>query len=334
MIISNLSDYYQDNIFLKLSEPLYDVHLKLEGFNISGSIKMRPAKRIIKLLESSSALKQGSTIIESSSGNLGIALSVLCAERGYNFICVTDANTNKNTENLIKAYNGKVVRIEKSDGNGGFLGQRIKYIKWFLSKFPETVWPNQYENLENIKAHYLTTANQIHQCFDRINYIFVGTGTTGTLGGISSYFRECSKATKIIAVEPEGSVTFGGNSKSRKIPGLGTSHPPSISKSSSFDDLIYIPEESAVSTCRKHAANGKLFGGSTGTVLAGIESYKHNFKPGDKIIAISPDFGERYLNTVYNDEWVHKHFRSLSTRKENTKDNNPDTKMNKLAEIT
>jgi len=304
MILNDLSEYYEDSVFLKLEESLYNVFLKLEGFNISGSIKMRPAKRMIKFLEASGRLKEGSTLIESSSGNLGIALSILCAERGYNFICVTDVNTNKNTEKLIKAYGGKIVKIEKSDPGGGYLGQRIKYIKDFLVKNTEAVWPNQYENLENIKSHYLTTANQIHQSFHEIDYIFVGTGTTGTLGGVSSYFRECSKNTKIIAVEPEGSITFGGQSKIRKIPGLGTSHSPSISQYSSFDDLIYISEHSAISTCRKYAAKGKLFGGSTGTVLAGIESYKQHFKPSDKIVAISPDFGERYLNTVYDDDWV------------------------------
>lgn len=295
-----------DDIFLDIGKffPGYDVYLKIEGLSLTGSIKIKPALFMIEELEKKGILKQGMTVVESSSGNLGLALSMICANKGYKFICVSDPNISTFNRNMIQAYGADLIIIDQKDSNGGFLGSRISYIKNLLSKREDLVWINQYENSDNAKAHYFSTAPSIFKHFSHIDYLFVGVGTTGTLGGISSFFKKHSPKTKIIGVDTQGSVTFGGSPGKRLIPGLGTSSPPPIRTISSYDDLIYIPESQTVKLCRNLAKKGYCFGGSTGTVLCGIQSYLEKIPHKSNIVAIAPDMGEKYIDTIYQNSWI------------------------------
>jgi N-(2-amino-2-carboxyethyl)-L-glutamate synthase len=310
MLYKNPTELIFDNIFLNMdilgSE--HNIYLKLEGLSLTGSIKVKPALYMIEELERKKILKPGMSVIESSSGNLGVALSMICAIKGYKFICVSDPNISPFNKNMITNYGADIIIIDKKDENGGYLGSRISYIKSLLEQREDLIWINQYENHDNVQAHYLSTAKSIYEQFEKIDYLFIGVGTTGTLGGVSKFFREHSPNTKIIGVDSLGSVTFGGVSGKRFIPGLGTSNPPPIRALSKFDEIIYIPEIDTIKTCRMLSAKGYCFGGSTGTVLTGMQQYMDKISNKSTIVAISPDMGEKYIDTIYQESWVNKNF--------------------------
>lgn len=306
MIVNCPTELVFDNLFLKLGNFISnaDVYLKLEGVGAGGSIKIKAALHMVKMFERSGQLKKGGRIIESSSGNLGVALSMVCAAKGYKFTCVSDPNIAPQNASIIRAYGADLIIVSQRDENGGFLGTRIKLIKEMLANDPSLIWVNQYENINNVEAHYRTTAPSILAEFPKVDYLFVGAGTTGTLGGVSNYFKNFSPKTKIIAVDNVGSVTFGYPAGKRYIPGLSTSTPPPIRDLSRFDHLIMIPESQTVHTCQKLAKQGIFLGGSSATVLTAITQYADNIPTGSTVVGISPDMGDRYVDTIYNPRWV------------------------------
>ncbi|MDO5622901.1 MAG: 2,3-diaminopropionate biosynthesis protein SbnA [Paracoccus sp. (in: a-proteobacteria)] len=283
--------------------------LKIEALNPAGSIKLKAAVGMIDALEREGRIGRGSKLIESSSGNLGVALAAVCAERGYAFTCVIDPNTSEQNRKTIEALGSKVVVVRERDANGGYLATRIRYIEDVVANDPSTIWLNQYANLANPAAHHDTTARSIAETFERIDYLFIGAGTTGTLMGCKSFFRVHRPATKIIAVDSIGSVTFGYPPSPRFIPGLGTSRRPEIFEPEGIFALERVEESEAVRLCRWLArSRGLLAGGSTGTVLAALRSWSDRIPQDAVAVAISPDLGERYLDTIYSDDWVREKF--------------------------
>jgi cysteine synthase A len=308
MIISSLAEIKSPPLFYNLANFISNttVYIKLEGLNIAGSIKLKSAQRMLEALDQTYKIQRGlTTVITSSSGNLGIALAILCKEKGLPFICVSDSNLLPISESYIKAYGGSVVKITTRDENGGFLLNRIRYIEDQVKHNPHLIYLDQYENQENINAHYLTTAQEIATQFPQLDYLFVGAGTTGTLGGCSQFFKRFFPKTKIIAVDTVGSITFGHPAGKRHIPGLGTSMKPKISEQAFFDDLIMVHEQDTVSQCRwLLESHGLFLGGSSGTVLQGVYEYQKLIPEHSLVVAIAPDFGDRYMHTIYNDAWV------------------------------
>ena len=284
----------------------HDVFLKLEGFNVTGSIKLKTAIGLVDDLEKRGIARPNETVIvELSSGNLGLALSLVCAIRGYKFICVTDPNANRATVRGMELYGAKVIVVEDRDPAGGYLGTRLKQIDHILRSDPNAVWLNQYANVANKNVHAEQTSKEIAQEFDRVDWIFVGTGTTGTIGGISERLRLIFPKIKIVAVEPEGSVTFGGAPGKRNIPGIGTSVRPKLAELAGPDKVATVSEEQTVDACLSFVRDFHLLvGGSTGAVLAAVRQMASEFSPGDTIVAISPDLGEKYLDTIYDPAWV------------------------------
>ncbi len=286
----------------------FRVNLKLEGLSATGSIKIKAGRHMVGALENAGVIAPGARLIESSSGNLGVALSMICAARGYAFTCVSDPNISPSSARLIRAYGAELIVVDQRDANGGYLATRIDLIREKLAADPSLVWLNQYENLSNIEAHYESTGREILDRFPTPDYVFVGAGTTGTLGGVSRRIRQYAPRTKIVAVDAVGSVTFGGVPGKRRIPGLGTSTPPLIRAHSSYDELLMVSETRTLSVCYEFARRGLLLGGSTGTVLAAIRQYESRIERNACIVAISPDMGDRYLDTIYNEEWCRSHF--------------------------
>jgi len=284
----------------------HDVFLKLEGFNITGSIKVKTAIGLVEDLERRGLAKPHETVlVESSSGNLGLALSLVCAIKGYRFICVTDPNANRAATKGIELYGAKVIVVEDRDPAGGYLGSRLKKIEQILQSDPNAVWLNQYANIANKDVHAEQTANEIAREFDQVDWVFIGTGTTGTLAGVSERLRQEFPRIKIVAVEPEGSVTFGGVPGKRNIPGIGTSVRPKLTELAQPDRIIAVNEEKTVEACLSFVRDHHLLvGGSTGTVLAAVQQLAPEFRPGDTIVAISADLGEKYLDTIYDPAWV------------------------------
>jgi 2,3-diaminopropionate biosynthesis protein SbnA len=284
------------------------IHVKCEGLNVAGSIKLKPAVRMIEDLKRSGWLTSDSILVESSSGNLGIALSMIAAANGYRFICVTDPNATRSSLNTMRAMGTEVIVVTDRDANQGYLGTRIALIKSMCARDPRMIWINQYANEGNWRAHYDTTAPEILRRFPKVDWLFIGAGTTGTLMGCARYFRQASPTTRIVAVDAEGSVTFGAAAAPRLIPGLGTSSRPPILDARLISDMVQVSEPETIAMCRALARHGLLLGGSTGTVMAGIVHFADRIGATDIVVTISPDFGANYLDTIFDDAWVARHF--------------------------
>lgn len=314
MITNNLERIKSVNIFYKLSNFLRtnNLYIKLEGMNIAGSIKIKPATALISNLEIHHKLSpKKHTIIESSSGNLGIALSIVCKQKGYKFICVVDPNITYVSEKLMLIYGAKLIKVTEQDKNGGYLNTRINKIKQIIKDNSDIIWTNQYAAFSNTESHYQTTAKEILDQIKKVDYLFIGAGTTGTLTGCAKYFAEQSPNTKIIAVDAYGSVTFNNKSFKRLIPGIGTSRKPEIFNNYNIHDVILIKESDTIKMCHYLLKKYGLFlGGSSGSIIEAIRQFnkKSTLSNLSKIVAISPDFGDKYINTIYNYHWIEKNY--------------------------
>ncbi|MFF2810095.1 2,3-diaminopropionate biosynthesis protein SbnA [Streptomyces sp. NPDC058000] len=306
-VISVPMDFNAEDLYVDLRAIVgHALFLKCEGFNFAGSIKLKAATEMVEAAEWNGLLKPGSILVESSSGNLGVALSILAASKGYGFLCVTDARCNLSARRFMEAMGSQVHIIAEPAAEGGLLGARIAHVRALCAADDRYVWLNQYTNGDNWKAHYRTTAPAIARRFPRLDVLFVGAGTTGTLMGCARYFRELHRQVQVVAVDSVGSVTFGGEPGRRMIPGLGTSVRPALLDESYVDDLVRVEEADTVRACHRLARRGFLFGGSTGTVVSGAVEWLARHDGHDlTAVAIAPDLGERYLDTIYQTNWLH-----------------------------
>ncbi|MEU0407734.1 2,3-diaminopropionate biosynthesis protein SbnA [Streptomyces griseorubiginosus] len=307
MIYQRACDIVTDDVFLELDGvlPGSRLFLKLEGMNPAGSVKLKSALGMVEDAEKRGLLRPGGRMVESSSGSLGIALAVIAAARGYHFTCVTDPNVSPQSLSLIRALGAEVVQVARRDHNGGYLGTRIDLIREMTATDPGLVWLNQYANPANAQAHALRTATSILKDIGHVDVLLVGAGTTGTLMGCTRHFRAFSPWTRIVAVDTAGSVTFGGPPGARHIPGLGTSRRPELCRPDRVDEVVLVEEPDAVRMCRRLAReHGLPLGGSTGSVLAALEMIADRVPAGSRVVALSPDMGDRYAKTIYDDLWV------------------------------
>src|SRR4030081_3319770 len=197
---------------------------------------------MVEAAERNGLLRPGSVLVESSSGNLGVALSMIAASKGYGFLCVTDTRCNLATRRLMEALGCQVHIITEPDPVSGFLGARINYIHALRASDDRYVWLNQYTNPEAWKAHYRRTGPAIARQFPPLDVLFVGGGTTGTLMGCARYFREWHRPVLLVAVDSVGSGTFRGTPGRRVIPGLGTSVRPDLLDESYVDEVVNVEE--------------------------------------------------------------------------------------------
>jgi 2,3-diaminopropionate biosynthesis protein SbnA len=311
-IVSAPHDFNQEELYVDLlgifGESLF---LKCEGFNFAGSIKLKTATEMVEAAERDGTLVPGSVLVESSSGNLGVALSMIAASKGYRFLCVTDSRCNRSTRAMMEALGSDVHVIPDSaaDQPGGLLGARIDYVRTLCESDDRYVWLNQYRNPSNWQAHYNRTAPEIVRQFPRLDVLFVGAGTTGTLMGCARYLREWHRPVRIVAVDTVGSVTFGGPKGRRLIPGLGTSVRPALLDETYVDEVVPVEEADTIRACHRLAGRGFLFGGSTGTVVSGAVGWlAEHGEPDLTAVAIAPDLGERYLDTIYRPDWVEEFY--------------------------
>jgi cysteine synthase A len=305
-VVSLPQEFNEDELYVDL-RPAFgrSLFLKCEGFNFAGSIKLKAAKEMVAAAERNGMLTPRSVLVESSSGNLGVALSIIAASKGYRFMCVTDTRCNPSTKLLIEALGSHVHVVAEPDADGDFLGARIKYVRALCASDDRYVWLNQYTNPGNWLAHYRETAPAIARQFPHLDVLFVGVGTTGTLMGCARYFREWHRPVKIVAVDSLGSVAFGGAPGRRMIPGVGTSIRPPLLDEAFVDDVVNVEETETVRACHVLAARGFLFGGSTGTVVSGAIDWLTRDRGRElTAVAIAPDLGERYLETIYRRDWL------------------------------
>jgi cysteine synthase A len=305
-VISAPHLYNEEGLYVDLWSIFdHSLFLKCEGFNFAGSIKLKAATEMVEAAERDGLLRRDSILVESSSGNLGVALSMIAASKGYRFLCVTDTRCNLATRRLMEALGSQVHIITEPDPVSGLLGARLQYIHALRASDDRFVWLNQYSNENNWRAHYHRTAPEIAAQFPGLDVLFVGAGTTGTLMGCARYFREWHRPVRIVAVDAVGSVTFGGPASRRMIPGLGMNVRPQLLDESYVDDVVLVEERDTIRACHRMAGRGFLFGGSTGTVVSGALDWLS--RHGERYltaVAIAPDLGERYLDTIYQSNWL------------------------------
>ncbi|SDX38441.1 cysteine synthase A [Saccharopolyspora shandongensis] len=312
-IISQPHEFNEDDLYVDLRPTIgIPLYLKCEGFNFAGSIKLKAAESMVAAAERSGALRPDSILVESSSGNLGVALSVLAASKGYQFVCVTDSRCNLAAKQLMETLGSQVHTVTELEPEGGYLAARIAHVRELCEDDDRYVWLNQYANPDNWSAHYRTTAPSIDHAFPELDVLFVGAGTTGTLMGCARYFKRFRPDVRIVAVDAVGSVTFGGPPAPRMIPGLGTGVRPDLLDESFVDDVVLVEETDTVRACHRLAARGFLFGGSTGTVISGATQWlaANELGPDVTAVTIAPDLGERYLDSLYQPSWVKRVYRT------------------------
>ena len=246
---------------------------------------------------------------------MGIGLAQVCAYHKIRFICVVDAKTTTQNINLLKAYNAEVEVIRQPDPETGeYLPARIRRVRELIDFYEDSFWPNQYANEDNSRAHHQTMHEIATALRGEMDYLFCSTSTCGTLRGCSEYIKENGLRTKVIGVDAVGSVIFGGHKGKRLIPGHGAAMVPKLYRKDLADDCVHVTDVECIVGCHRLIQEEALLaGGSSGAVVMAIERYLPNIRPGAVCVAILPDRGERYLDTIYSTEWVEKHFGEVSS---------------------
>lgn len=291
---------------VRLGESLRSVFLKLEARNPCGSSKDRTALSMITEAETTGRLHHGDIVVESTSGNLGVALAYVCSRKHYEFLAVVDPKATRENLERMRRLGASIDLVSDCDAMGGYLSARIARVKEHCSHSAAYKWLNQYENRANPLAHSSTTAPEIfNQMRGRVDAVFVAVSTGGTLAGISEYTRRVSAGTVLIAVDAVGSVALGGCASARRLTGIGSSQRSVFLERCSYDHAYWIHDAEAFSFCRAiAAATDIMLGGSSGAVLAACVDYLREHPGVARPVCICPDDGRHYQSTIYNDEWL------------------------------
>jgi cysteine synthase len=271
-----------------------DVYLKLEYFNPGSSVKDRIALAMIEAAEKSGELKEGSTIIEPTSGNTGIGLAMIAAAKGYKAVLVMPDTMSTERRNLLRAYGAELVLTPGAEGMKGAIAKADELAKengWYV--------PQQFNNEANPEIHRLTTGPEIADALDRVDAFISGIGTGGTITGVGSVLKERFPEVQIIAVEPTDSpVLSGGKPGPHKIQGIGAGFVPKVLDTEIYNEIIQVSNDEAYETARRTAREEGILGGvSSGAAIFAALQVAKKLGKGKKVVAILPSNGERYLST-------------------------------------
>ncbi|BDZ61589.1 N-(2-amino-2-carboxyethyl)-L-glutamate synthase [Demequina sediminis] len=281
------------------------VFAKLDQLQLSGSTKERTARSLLDGLIRDGRLVPGGTVVESTSGNLGMALARQCAQRGYGFIAVVDARANAAACQTMQAYGARVERVETpQDGNR--LRARVERVADLLAEDPTAVTTQQYGNPDNPAAHATSTMPELVASLGAPpSRLYVAMSTTGTLLGCQQAIEREGWATELVGVDAEGSALFGGVIAERKLPGLGAGFETELSRHARPDHVRRVSEAAMVRGCRLLARReGLLAGASSGAIVAAIGRDLPELSLCDTVAMLIHDSGSAYLPTVYNEAWV------------------------------
>ncbi|MFC5474557.1 2,3-diaminopropionate biosynthesis protein SbnA [Paraherbaspirillum soli] len=310
MVHHNILDSIGETPIVRLSrlfnDPRCEVLAKLELANPGGSVKDRPARYIVERGLADGSIPAHAHIVESSSGNLAIALAMVCRIHGLSFTAVVDPKISPTNLNIIRCYGGQVDIVTEKDSQGGYLETRIKRVKHLLHELPGSVWINQYANERNWQSHYHGEGEEILRQLDRpADYLVLGVSTSGTLHGVTRRLRQAWPDLKTVAVDAVGSVLFGTPPTPRDLPGIGASRVPELLQRDEITQVIHIDDYQSAIGCRQLVEREGIFaGGSSGSVIAAIQRLSAELPRPARILTILPDRGDRYLDTVYDDDWL------------------------------
>lgn len=284
-----------------------EIFAKLESANPGGSAKDRPALAMVRDALGSGRLHPGGTVVESSSGNLGVALARVCAAHGIRFVCVVDTRANVSTRALIQALGGEIDLVTEPDAaTGDLLTARVHRVQELLHEIPGAVTLGQYSNPANPGAHHDGTMREIAEATGgRLDVLMSAVSTTGTISGCARYIQDHGMATRTVAVDSTGSVLFGGTAGVRHLPGMGAGMVTELSRSVEPDRVMRVSSVDCVVGARLLAEReGILAGASTGGVVHALGTLVADLAPGTRLAFIVHDGGAAYLDTVYDDAWV------------------------------
>jgi cystathionine beta-synthase len=281
------------------------VVVKLETTNPGGSAKDRPALSMVLAAERDGLLRPGGTIIEPTSGNTGVGLAIVAAQRGYRCVFVVTDKVAPEKVHLLRAYGAEVEvcpgAVEPDDPRSYYAtAARL------AREIPNSFRPNQYSNPANTQAHVETTGPEIwRQTGGRITHFVAGAGTGGTLSGVGRYLKSVNPAVRIVAADPEGSVYSGGSGRPYLVEGVGEDFWPDNYHKDVVDEVIAVSDRESFLTARLVTEReGLLIGGSGGTAVAAALRLSERLGPEDLVVVLVPDSGRGYLSRVFNDEWM------------------------------
>ena len=278
--------------------------VKAEFFNPGGSVKDRPALKMIEEAEKAGLLKPGGTIIEPTSGNTGVGVAQAAAVKGYRCILVMPDKMSEEKFALLRAYGAEVVKVPttatSSPESYNNVAQRL------ATEIPGAYLPNQFQNPHNPQAHYESTGPEIWEdTGGMVTHLLAGVGTGGTISGIAKFLKEMNPKVEVIGIDPEGSIYSGDYSKSYKIEGIGEDFIPRNVNLSLIDRFERISDKDAFETARNLARKeGILVGGSAGAAVFGALKIAKDLKESDVIVVILPDTGRAYLSKIFSEAWM------------------------------
>ncbi|MCK2241496.1 MULTISPECIES: 2,3-diaminopropionate biosynthesis protein SbnA [unclassified Crossiella] len=289
----------------------FRVHAKLEAANPGGSIKDRSAYAMLTEAVRTGAVVPGrSVVVESSSGNLGIGLAQVCRILELRFICVVDPRTNPQNIAIMRAYGAEVHTVTDRDpATGEYLPMRRRRVRELLATLPDAYCPNQYGNPRNAWAHRGTMREIVEALDGELDFLLCTVSSAGTLRGCAEYAREHGLGVRIIAVDAESSAIFHTPVGNRLIPGHGAAVRPELFRPGLADEVVHVNDLDCVVGCRRLAVREAILaGGSSGAVVSALHRLRERIPAGANCALILPDRGERYLDTIYDDDWVAAQF--------------------------
>lgn len=292
------------------SRPDISFYGKVEPANLTGSMKARSALGMIEAAEEREELRPGMTIIESTSGNLGLALAAIGSQKGYEVILVIDPKTDALKQAALEAYGAKLEMVQRPDSDGAYQPARMARRTELLEQISNSWTPNQYHNPDNMWAHYKSTGPEIWRDLgQRVDVLVGAVGTCGHLAGTARYLLEQNPNIRVLGVEPIGSnITGKGTYGPYLTSGPGLSFTPTNYDPELIHDVFQVSDQEAFATARELARKEAIFsGGSAGTVIAAMRRIQEDLDPGSRVIGILADDGWRYAANFYNDRWLADH---------------------------
>ena len=280
------------------------VGLKVESQNPAGSIKDRTAYALVRSLEAMGEIRPGDRLVESTSGNLGVALALISRERGYSFTVVVDPKVDPLVVERIHDLGAEVVRTDERDHTGGYLLTRLRVVQQMVAE-EGMVWPNQYGNPANPAAHYHHTGPEICRQAPDLDAVFLATSTGGTLAGIGRYFRAVRPHVRVVGVDVPGSLVFGTVQAPRLLNGVGSSCASQFLRPGDYDDVAIVSDIDAIAAC--HLIDGSLdigLGGSSGAVVTACARYLAEHPEVRRPVCVCPDGRSNYLSSIYSTIWL------------------------------